>query len=207
MKPDCASFPNLRALLMAGITCILFSVPLISYTQDTGENRHSVGLGVGSGIPWEDGSYIDFGNYTSWPDNHLTTVFSLFYDYRINPYLTAGAHIDLETGKADVSYPISEETSTTRLALGLHWLAMYPNQRLQAQLGGYFNYGTLMADDFDNTPGGFEYGIIAGPAFKMKQYTLALHMMPGFSYLFTSGSPSAVLIFYPRVMLKCSYTF
>jgi hypothetical protein len=188
---------------MAGLLALLLFNPGAA-AQET---KHTVGLSVGSGIPIEHGLYLDFDDYTQWPDNKLTTVLGLSYEYSLTDYLAVGAHVNLEQGKADVTFPINETMKSTRLVGGLHWLTRYPNGKVHAQLGGYFNLGTMMSDEFEKSPFGFEYGLILGPAVRFDRYTAALHMMPGFSYFFSGDLPSDVLIFYPRAVIRVSYSF
>ncbi|MFO7368930.1 MAG: hypothetical protein R6X09_01530 [Bacteroidales bacterium] len=170
------------------------------------EGKHIVGLSSGITMPWDDGVYFDLEPYNTWPDNQLSPAFGLFYEYQLASFFKLGTHFDFERSNFKDDYPFEEGFKGNRFALGLHWIGQYPDKKLQAELGGFFNVAFATCKEWDADVKGIEYGIIVGPAYSFGNIKIALHLQPTFSYLFSNDMPEAVLLMYPRIMCKLHYT-
>ena len=169
------------------------------------ESKQSAGFSIGYALKYDNAIYVDNDQYTTWPDHTGNSVIDLFYEYKFFPFFKAGIHAEYEKSKFNDFY--LDNSYATRYVLGFHWIGQYPKTPLHAELGGYFNFGIITQQDFENNPKGIEYGIIAGPALDIDKFTIALHAQPGMSYFFSSSLPKAVMIFYPRFLIKVGYNF
>jgi hypothetical protein len=181
---------------------MLFLSFISAFSQD---NKHIVGISTGTSMPWENSIYIDYDQYTTWPDSKMNPNLSVFYEYQLSPYFKVGSHIDYEKTKLEITYPFDENITTKRVALGLHWIGQFPNKTAHVELGGFSNVAFLTSEDWDANMKGIEYGIIVGPAFSFGRFKIALHFQPTFSFLFSNDLPENVLLMYPRMMCKLHY--
>jgi hypothetical protein len=185
---------------------VTLSVLMVAVCALSQENKHIVGVSLGSSLPWENGIYIDYDDYETWPDNKAHAVINLFYEYRLTKQFRIGGQVEHEKNNIEVTYPFEEKVEARRIAIGLHWLGHFPDNPLSLELGGYSNLAFCSSDDWDTNLKGVEYGIMVGPAYDLDVVKLALHFQPGFSYLFSDDIPEDVLLMYPRILFKLYYT-
>lgn len=186
------------------LTISLLLICITLYSQGK-EKKHSVGFSTGPTFPRENGMYIDYDEYSVWPDTKLSLVYNIFYEYTSSSNLKVGCHIEYENTKSDITYPFEEEIKARRLVFGFHWIGQVPKHFIHLDLGGYLNFGSARSDEWDTNLNGIEFGILAGPAIDFDRFGIALHAKPGFSYFFSDDSPEDILFFSQRVMLKFSY--
>jgi len=168
-------------------------------------NKQTAGLALGYAIKDESSVYIDFGEYSSWPDHLGNPVITAFYEYRLTPSFKAGLNLTYEKSKIDDFF--LGESSARKYMLGFHWIGQYPVRPLHGEFGGYFKTGVITHEEFDDNPLGIHYGIIIGPAVDFGNISLAVHFQSGMGFFFQSGSPDDVMIFYPEVIVKVGYNF
>jgi hypothetical protein len=89
----------------------------------------------------------------------------------------------------------------------LNWISQYPKTIFHAELGGYFGYGGLQAENWGQSLYGIDFGIIAGPAYEKNNFGIALHVQVGYGYYLSSGVPDEVDFSIPRFILKGYYKF
>jgi len=85
--------------------------------------------------------------------------------------------------------------------VGIDWIAQYPVTRLHLELGGYFGFGMIKANNWDNLKGA-EFGMLAGPAYDSRHFGVSLHMKAGFSPFSSDGTPEGVLLYAPGILFK-----
>ena len=74
------------------------------------------------------------------------------------------------------------------------------------QLGGYAGYGFLTANNWDRL-NGFDIGLIVGPAYEKGHMGTAVHLQSGHAWYASSGTPSGVMLYNPKILLKVYYRF
>lgn len=185
---------------------ILIISSLYSFSQET---RNTLSLSLGYGLEFEQSIYIDFDErgYEVWATPLTNLSLNLAYDYSVNEYLKVGPRLEYEKMNFESFY--TDETYANRWTIGLEFLALYPKTSLHAQLGGFFDIGRINCEEFDNAVFGFDYGLIAGPAFQYENIGVALLFQPSFGYYFIASgdSPDSGLIMYPRIVGRISYSF
>jgi hypothetical protein len=77
---------------------------------------------------------------------------------------------------------------------------------LHMELGGYIGFGMLQADNWDNLTG-FDFGMIAGHAYEKGHCGVSLQVHSGYAPYNSKGTPSRLLLFNPKFMLKGYYCF
>jgi hypothetical protein len=186
----------------------LFGIALCISASSQGL-KHSVGLSVGYGIPFENSIYIDFDDpdFEFWSDPMTNLSYSFIYEYAVTEFLKLGARFEYEKMNFEANY--TDETYGNRLALGMQFLCIYPKTPLHAELGGFFHWGRITSDEFDNPVSGFDNGLLVGPGYTLNNMNFAILFQPTFGYYFISdgGAPDTGLIMYPKVTAKISYAF
>ncbi|MFZ0283068.1 MAG: hypothetical protein WAL29_15570 [Bacteroidales bacterium] len=138
-----------------------------------------------------------------WPTRELSPVAHIFYARQVTESFRIGGYAEYEEVK--FSDNVSPDTfSFSRFNLGVDWLGQFPKTPLHLQLGGYFGYGLLTADNWDNLKG-IDLGLIAGPAFETEHFGVAVHLQSGHAWYESTGSPSGVMLYTPRFLLKIYY--
>ena len=181
---------------------LLFTGSII-FAQNT--NKRIFGVSTGYAFKYENSVYIDFGDYSTWPDHLGNAMFNVFYEYMFTSSFKMGVNLNYEKSKIDDFY--LGKSSAKKYMWGFHWIGQYPRKPLHGELGGYFKTGVLIHEEFDKNPKGIEYGIIAGPAMDIGKISLALHFQAGMSYFFQDESPTDILVFYPQLLFKLGYCF
>jgi hypothetical protein len=183
------------------VICILFllnGLPLLSQ-EDLIKNYLGVSVGV---VPGVTDMYFD-DPLNIWPDRRISPVFNAFYARRLGELFRAGGYLGFER----INFTDIAGTNINALNgynIGLTWLTQYPKTAMSLQLGGFFGFGFLHARTWD-TQTGFEYGIIAGPAYEMKKIGIALHVHYGRAWYESSGFPLGVMLYDPKILLKVYY--
>jgi hypothetical protein len=194
---------------MKPFSCILFLTFTLCFSASSQNSKHSVGLSIGYGIPFENSIYIDFDDpdFEIWSDPLTNLSYSLIYEYAVTDFLKFGARFEYEKMNFESYY--TDETFGNKLALGMQFLCIYPKTPLHAELGGFFQLGRITSDEFDNPISGFDNGLLVGPGYTLNKLNFAVLFQPSFGYFFVSdsGAPNSGLIMYPKVTAKVSYAF
>jgi hypothetical protein len=182
------------------VTCILFI--LMGSTllcQDLVKNYLGLSVGI---VPKTMDMYFDMPLNT-WPNRELSPIFNVFYSRQVRESFRVGTYLEYE--KVNYSNVNSSLiNSLKRYSLGLSWLGHFPKTALQFQLGGYFGYGILSGPGWDNQTGS-DLGIIAGPAYELKKFGIAVHLQGGHGWYESSGNPLGVMLYDPKILLKVYY--
>ena len=141
--------------------------------------------------------------FNFWPNRELSPVANIFYARQVTESFRIGSFFEWEqVNFTDVYSP--EKRNFQRFNFGFNWLGQFPKTKLHLQLGGYFGYGILKATNWDD-PKGVDLGLIAGPAFETDHLGLALHLQGGHAWYESTGSPSGVMLYTPKILLKIYY--
>ena len=169
------------------------------FCQDLIKNNLGVSIGI---VPAITDMYVDMPMNT-WPNKHTGILFQGFYTRQVSESFRIGAYLGYE--KINFS-DIAETTvnSLNNYKIGLDWLGQFPKKPLNMQLGGFFGYGFLSAKTWDKL-NGFEYGMIAGPAYEFEKIGIALHVHYGRAWYESTGLPIGVMLYDPKILLKVYY--
>jgi hypothetical protein len=181
------------------ILCILCLMLTFSiYGQDQ-EKRNIIGVAAGY-CPGRD---VWIGNPINiWLDINASPILHLFYTRQVIHSVRLGTYFEYENATIK-----STNDKASRYNAGLTWLAQYPDKPLHAQLGGYFGYGFVKADIWDQTVSGIDYGIMIGPAYEKNNFGIAFHLQTGFSYYTSTGTPDEVSYSKGRFLVKIYHKF
>jgi hypothetical protein len=181
---------------ISSIVCLLLALNLLSQ-----EAQHKNIAGFGAGFC--PARVIWIGNpLNEWLDVGLSPVFQAFYGYQVLTSVRVGSYLEYE----NAAFRYTNDKAS-RYNVGLNWLAQYPNKPFHAQLGGYFGYGFVKADIWDQSLSGIDYGIMVGPAYEKNNFGLALHLQTGFAYYTSSGTPDEASYSKARFLLKIYFKF
>jgi hypothetical protein len=176
--------------------CILMALNVFSQVN---EQKNILGIGAGycpSRLIW-------IGNPLNvWADINSSPIIQLFYQRQVLKSVRLGGYIEYENATFT-----DTKDKATRYDIGLNWTAQYPDTPLHLQLGGYFGYGFVKADIWDQSLGGIDYGIMVGPAYEKNNLGVALHVQSGYSYYTSSGTPDEVSYSKIRILAKVYYKF
>lgn len=179
------------------ILCLMLSMSLCAQQQQ--EHKNIIGVGAGY-CPWRT---VWIGNPINlWVDINASSVLQIFYARQVLPAVRLGSYFEYENATFK-----STNDKASRYNAGLTWLAQYPNNAFHAQLGGYFGYGFVKADIWNQSVSGIDYGIIIGPAYEKNNFGIAFHVQTGYSYYTSSGTPDEVSYSKGRFLLKIYYKF
>jgi len=174
--------------------CLTLTVTLFAQEQDR-KNIFGFGVGISPAKQAWIGNPANF-----WADLNSGTIFHIFYQRQVLEAVRLGSYFEYEsTGFT------SSNDKVSRYNVGVNWIAQYPKTDLHLQLGGYFGYGTLAAENWDQSVSGIDYGIIIGPAYEKNHFGVAVHLQTGFGYYLSSGAPDEVDFSIPRFVLKVYY--
>jgi hypothetical protein len=182
-----------------GIICLLcFMLTLNLYCQEK-QNKSIVGIGAG----FCPARVIWIGNpVNEWLDINLSPVLQVFYEYQVLTSVRLGSYLEYENATFT-----NASDRASRYNIGVNWIAQYPNKPFHAQLGGYFGYGLVKANIWNQSLAGIDYGIMVGPAYEKNNFGVALHIQTGFAYYVSSGSPDEASYSKERVLLKVYFKF
>lgn len=135
-----------------------------------------------------------------YPNRELSPLCQLFYARQIHPLFRIGAYLELEKVR------FSDQTGTDfhsfrRNNMGLNGLLQFPKKPLHMQLGGYVGYGYLRANNWNDLTG-LDLGGFAGPAYEKGKIGYALHFQTGYANYTASGTPSKVILYNPKILIK-----
>ncbi len=170
------------------------------------EIKHTINFGIGTVLPFENSIYVDFDepDYEIWADPEHTFAWHLDYTYHLTHYIGINGYVEFE--KIQLENYFFGDLEANRSAFGGGFELSYPQTPLHGLSGGFFGFGAVNSDDFDNSLKGFEYGLFVGPAYTLSRFELALLFRPKFSYFFAKELyPEAGLLMYPQVFLKIGY--
>jgi hypothetical protein len=175
----------------------LISVNPVSAQQKVLKNNE--GFGVNYVPRMTNGMYFDTP-FDFWPNNEPSAFMRIFYFRQLNESVKAGAYF--ESGKNRFSDKSSDSIHSFRRNIaGIEWLACYPRTRLHMQLGGYFGYGMIKANHWDNLKG-VDFGMLAGPAFETMHFGISIQMKAGFAPFSSGGSPEGILMYTPGFLVR-----
>jgi hypothetical protein len=182
-----------------GMICLFcFILTLNLFSQSNGQ-KNIVGFGAGicpDRIVW-------IGNPMNvWVDINASPVFQVFYARQVLQAVRLGSYFEYENATFK-----NTKDKASRYNVGLNWLAQYPNKPFHAQLGGYFGYGLVKANIWDQSVSGIDYGIMIGPAYEKNNFGIAFHLQTVYSYYTSSGTPDEVSYSKGRFLLKIYYKF
>jgi hypothetical protein len=181
------------------ILCLFSLLLTLNLFSQSKEQKNIVGFGAGF-CPAKD---VWIGNPVNlWADINSSPLFHVFYSRQIREAVRLGGYFEYENATFT-----NTTDKASRYIIGINWLAQYPNKPFHLQLGGYFGYGFVKADMWDQRLGGIEYGMLAGPAYEKNNFGMALHFPAGFSYFISSGIPDEVSYSKGTYLLKVYYKF
>jgi hypothetical protein len=182
------------------VICILYFLASGAlFCQDQAKNIFGLSAGIAPGVM---DMYFDMP-FNFWPNRELSPIYNVFYARQVTESFRIGGYAEYE--KAKFSDNTSEDIySFNRYNMGLYWLGQFPKTALHLQLGGYFGYGFLRADNWDNLKGA-DYGFIAGPAYERGKLGIAVHVHQGHAWYESTGTPIGVMLYTPKYMLKIYY--
>jgi hypothetical protein len=184
------------------ILCILCLL-LTSNIFAQGQERENI-IGFGAGISPEYKSSIWIGDPANvWATKKSSPVFQFFYARQVREDVRLGVYFEYESATFEVYN--SDDSKASRYNFGVNWIALYPNNALHMQLGGYIGYGSIKSDNWDQSVSGTDIGIMVGPAYEKDNLGIALHVQYGKGYYTSSGIPDEVGLSLPRILLKIYY--
>ncbi len=162
------------------------------------------GFGIAFIPPLEEENYFD-EPFDFWPNREPSWMLQTSYSRHMNPFVRTGLYFEFE------NVMFTDQTGTlkksiNRYNLGIDWIGEFPAKPLHMELGGYTGFGMLEADKWDNLTG-FDFGMIAGPAYEKGHCGVSMQVRSGYAPYNSKGSPSGVLLFNPKFMLKGYYCF
>jgi hypothetical protein len=173
----------------------------ILFSQEQSKNLIGVSAGI---VPGQTNMY--FGDpWDFWPNREQSPIYQLFYARQLSDFFRVGTYLEFETVKFSTS-PDYTVHSFSRSNFGFNWLGQYPKTALHMQLGAYAGYGFLTADKWDNL-NGFDIGLMVGPAYEKGHFGVATHLHSGHAWYSSSGTPSGVMLYNPKILLKVYYKF
>ena len=175
-----------------------------SLMGQSGQALNNVGFGIGYIPPLVEGIYFD-DPWDFWPNREPSYMLQVSYARQLNQSFRTGIYLEYEkinfsTGTVDTNARFK------RYNLGVDWIGQFPSTPFHMQLGGYMGFGFLMANDWDNLTG-YDFGLIAGPAYEAVHFGISAQVRSGYAPYNSSGTPSGVLLFNPKFILKCYYRF
>lgn len=187
------------------VSLILVSTILFSSKQTAAqETNHVFSIGIGKvaysdNIVHVESSFDDF-----WLKYKNDITLNASYGYRVFPYFQIGGYFEFEKSTFG-SEDFVGELKGSRIDFGMQWLGEYPAEsKFKVQLGGYMGFSMLSNSDWDETPKGMNYGIMAGPCYNTGKIAVALHVHAGLSNYFGDVIENANILA-PRVYLKVFY--
>ena len=185
-----------RKIVIISLLCFTLTLNLLSQVS---EQKNIIGFGAGycpARVVW-------IGNPVNlWTDIDASPVLQIFYARQVLHSVRLGSYFEYENATFK-----STSEKASRYNLGLNWLAQYPDAPFNLQLGGYFGYGIVKADIWNQSLSGIDYGIMIGPAYEKNNFGIALHLQSGYSYYTSSGTPDEVSYSKARLLLKVYYKF
>lgn len=146
------------------------------------------------GLPW------DFS-----PNREVSTIYQFFYARQVQKMIRIGVYAELERVRfTDQSG--SNTHSFGRRNIGINGLVQFPQKPLHIQAGAYLGYGYLKANNWTNLTG-FDYGGIVGPAYEKGNIGAAIQLHTGYAHYKSSGTPSEVKLYNPKILFKIYYRF
>ncbi|MBK7029725.1 MAG: hypothetical protein IPH45_11140 [Bacteroidales bacterium] len=179
------------------IFCILYISVLPTFAQNK-DAKNIVGFGMCYIPSMEHGMYFD-SPFDIWPDQEPSGFGRIFYARQLSDAFRLGAYC--EYGRSRFSVDGGEVRSYRRTLGGLDWLVQYPHTPLHLQLGGYFGFGRIKADNWNNLKGA-DFGMLAGPAYDFRHFGVSVQMKAGFAPFGATGTPEGVLMYAPGVLVK-----
>ncbi|MBP1673488.1 MAG: hypothetical protein H6Q25_1303 [Bacteroidetes bacterium] len=172
------------------------------FTQVT-SNKNLIGFSLGFIPAVENGIYFgepwDFNPKQEW-----SNPIQLFYEREIHQIFRIGGYVgfcknNFSAGSADIY-------SFKKITLGVNGLLKYPKTKLHIQVGGFFGYGIIAANNW-NYLQGVDFGGLVGPAFETNKWGVSLHIMAGYAPFNSKGTPEKVLLYIPTLALKAYKKF
>jgi len=174
--------------------CVMLTMNLFSQDQV----KKNI-IGFGAGICPARKVYV---GGLGWVDINVSPVIQVFCTRQVLQAVRLGSYFEYENAKFK-----DTNDKAARYNMGFSWLAQYPDKPFHAQLGGYFGYGFVKTNNWDQSLGGIDYGIIIGPAYEKNSLGIALHVQSGYCYYTSSGAPDEVSYSKGRFLLKVYYKF
>lgn len=190
-----ASFMKKISVLLV----LFFTIAVNTYSQELPKNIFGISAGI---VPAYSNMFLD-RPFTSWPLRETGPVYHFFYARQVRESFRMGAYYEYEQAKFK-DPGTGDLFGFDRYNVGIDWLGQIRIAPLQIQLGGYFGFGFLKAQTWDR-PFGYDLGLIAGPAWENERIGIAMHILAGHAWYQSSGSPSGVMLYTPKVLLKVYY--
>ena len=182
--------------------CALWLFPCI-YCQGQEKPKNIFGVSAGL-VPAYSNMFLD-EPFNSWSKREAGPVYHIFYARQVRESFRVGSYYEYEQARFT-----DTETGNLfgfdRYNIGVDWIGHFPISVIQLQLGGYMGFGFLKAQAWDR-PWGYDLGLIAGPAWEGEKVGVALHVHAGHAWYESSGSPSGVMLYNPKILLKLHYRF
>src|SRR5665647_1466131 len=136
----------MKIMKKIGVICILYFLASGAlFCQDQAKNIFGLSAGIAPGVM---DMYFDMP-FNFWPDRELSPIYNVFYARQLTESFRIGSYLEYE--KVNFSDNVNTGIfNFKRYNIGLNWLGQYPKTSLHMQLGGYFGYGFLRAQSWDN---------------------------------------------------------
>ncbi len=194
-----------KSIIFSLLFLLLVSLQLIpKQLSAQEESKHVFGIGIGKVAYSGNIVHIEAVNDDFWLkyDNDITLHAS--YGYKVFPYFQIGGYFEFERATFS-SEDFIGNIKGSRIDIGMQWLGEYPAEsKFKVQLGGYIGFSMLSNSNWDETPKGMNYGIMAGPCYNTGKITVALHVHAGLSNYFGDVIENANVLA-PRVYIKVFY--
>jgi hypothetical protein len=184
--------------IMGLISILWFCINLSGYGQDK-DTKNLAGFSVEYFPYLSNGIYFN-DPFDFFPNSEPSYMYQVLYARQLTESFRVGTY--LETGSNNFTDQSNTgKRSFRRNSVGFNWLGQYPKTKLHFQLGGYFGYAMIKANNWDNLQG-VDFGLITGPAFETRHLGAAIHLQAGFSPYKSTGTPEGILLYTPRILFK-----
>lgn len=189
---------------MKTFTCV-FAIFLLVATSEvlSAQNdspRNIAGFGT-TYVPYlKHGMYFD-DPFDFFPNQEPSVFIRLFYARKVNETLRLGGYIEAAAMNEFTDQTGVSPHSFAKRTLGIDWVAKYPLTRLHLQLGGYFGYSILKANNWDKLQG-IDFGMLAGPGYETRHFGVSVMVKAGFAPYSSKGTPEGILMYAPGILFQ-----
>jgi hypothetical protein len=182
------------------LICILYMITLIPASAQEKSGKNIAGFGA-TYVPYmKNGIYFD-DPWDFFPNQEPSTFLRVFYARKLNKTLQMGTY--MEAGQNNFTDQTGDSPhSFKKRVIGIDWVAKYPNKMVHMELGGFFGYSMIKANNWDKL-NGVDFGMLAGPAYESRYFGISVLMKAGFSpHTSGDGIPEGVLLYTPGILFK-----
>lgn len=189
----------MKTIVVIGAMCLIFNA--IHPIQAQNESKKNI-AGFGSTyVPYlKHGMYFD-DPFDFFPNQEPSVFIRLFYARKLNETLRLGSYLEAAAMNEFTDQSGDSPHSFSKQTIGIDWVSRYPETKLHLELGGYFGYSFLKANNWANLKG-IDFGMLAGPAYETKHFGVSVMIKAGFAPYFSSGTPEGILLYAPGMLFQ-----